>query len=233
VGANRPLNFRATTACPNRDVGRPDSQWLLNVDTRGRLEHLKCANSGRKRVKIAQWATGRVDSRRPEPLGSDRPKKRKGRTFEPDCWSSAALSLSGQPDSYNHNEPNERGDNAGRDADQRPDQQDLFGENKQRQCGDPDEVHDPENEEQRHQQCAAAETIGPVGETQACCACPARLPKPHQKRHRGTAFLQTYSLEWRRLIEAGRDQESAADALIAKCEVDFGDRARPHKQPLS
>jgi hypothetical protein len=55
---------------------------------------------------------------------------------KPDCCSSAALRLSGQPRAYNHNEPNERGDNAGCDADQRPDQQDLFGENKQRLATD-------------------------------------------------------------------------------------------------
>jgi len=34
LGANRPLNFRATTLpAYNRDVGRPDSQWQLNVDS--------------------------------------------------------------------------------------------------------------------------------------------------------------------------------------------------------
>ena len=73
-------------------------------------------------------------------LDSDRPKKRKWRDVQSTIAPvSVALRSSRQPYAYNHKEPKESGDHAGCDANRRPGGQDLFRENQQRQCGDPEQ----------------------------------------------------------------------------------------------
>ena len=64
----------------------------------------------------------------------------------------------------------------------------------------------------------------------ARCARPARPPKPDEKRHRRPADVETGSLERRRLIEAGGDQQSPADPLIAERKGHLGDRAGPDER---
>ena len=58
----------------------------------------------------------------------------------------------------------------------------AFDHHKERERRDPDEVHDPEDEEERHQQRATAEAIEPMRKAQTRRAGPAGTTEAHQKR---------------------------------------------------
>src|SRR5271157_5974148 len=126
-----------------------------------------------------------------------------------------------RPNAENQNEPDERRNDADDSADSWSDRKGFFRQHNQGQRRDPDEVHHAEDEQQRHERRAAAQTGQSVNKAKARSARPARPPKPHQKRHRRPAGVETGSLERRRLIEAGGDQESAANALIARTRGSF------------
>jgi hypothetical protein len=87
----------------------------------------------RKRVKRPNAAIGRLDFYTLSTFWTLAIEEAKWMNVQsPISPVSVALRLSGQPYAYKHNEPKERGDHAGCDANRRPDGQDLFGENKQR-----------------------------------------------------------------------------------------------------
>ena len=102
---------------------------------------------------------------------------------------------------------------------------DLFDQHHDRQARDPDQVHDPEDEQERHQHSAAAKTIKAVRQPETRGAEEARAPQPHEERERRAAFLETGGLERGQLIEAGRDQKRPSDAFVAECEPHLGNRA--------
>ena len=93
----------------------------------------------------------------------------------------------------------------------------------------------PKSEQQHHQQRTAAETIGPVREPEARCTCPSPAAKIASETTSGNgSSRRQYPLERRRLIEASRDQGRAPQTRwLPNAGINFGDRARPHKQPLS
>src|SRR5271166_6499388 len=109
---------------------------------------------------------------------------------------------------------------------------DLFDQHHYRQTSDPGQVHDPEDEKERHQHRAAAETIEAVRQPETRGAEESRPPQPHEERERRAAFLETGGFERGQLIEGGRHQKRPSDASVAECEPHVGNRARSHEGPL-
>ena len=115
--------------------------------------------------------------------------------------------------SHPEEDPNapEREQRACSSTDEGPARQNFFQSDKHRQNRDPEEIHHPENEEQRHQRPAATDAKQTMLQSHDECAAPALPPMARDKFERRAAMSQAAAFERRELKNASQQEENAAE----------------------
>ena len=100
--------------------------------------------------------------------------------------------------------------------------QQLLGRDEQGQPGDPQQVHHPADEQQRHQQPAAADAIGAVEQAEARTRPSARAIMAGEECGRRAAAAEAGVLERRQLVEPGGDQQGCPTPRRLSSAIDSG-----------
>src|SRR6266545_2981669 len=102
------------------------------------------------------------------------------------------------------------------------------------QTGDdrhPNDAHDPERKERRHQRPAAADTPGAVPHSHPERAGPPVAPRAEQYAKRAAALAQTRILERRKLVDGGGDEGRSGDpAADERDREGYSARGRPRNE---
>src|SRR5262249_38055955 len=88
-----------------------------------------------------------------------------------------------------------------------PESKKFLQKNEQREERDPKHVHNAAHKQKCHQHPAAADTIGPMAQSQQQTSqcVPTEATVTHQKQKRRLALRKADVLEWRPLVDASRD----------------------------
>src|SRR5262245_39064824 len=169
------------------------------------------------RKRISREAGPRVLSIEPSPHGANFPRTgtraNRVETCRNACSAPAALAQE------EHRDSRSNAGNTGEARDPPPPRRQLLEQNEQRQQRDPEHVHDAEDEQERHQNPAASYAVGsvPKPEVQTTAHVAAKPTVLHQKPERRLALGKTGVLDWRPLIEAGRNQNEGAEQVAGAC----------------
>src|SRR5262245_42720432 len=93
-----------------------------------------------------------------------------------------------------------------RSANPRPVGGEFLNEHKGSEERDPGQVHNAENKQQRHQRPTAEQAVPPVTEAHNEGTELPLSPFAHYKREGAAALVEAGKLEWRELVQSGRDQ---------------------------
>jgi hypothetical protein len=108
----------------------------------------------------------------------------------------------------------------------------LFNQHHGGQDGDPQQVHHAADEQQRHQDPAAAEAVEAVAEAHAQGAGGAVPPVVDDEVERRPADKQAGLLERRQLVEAGGEEQQAAEPRAGRRHVHRREQGQPLEAPL-